>query len=133
MKSSFKMPLLAAAPFVLLLIVHITSCTGSGSESFNSASPNGITPVRLAITMLNDTSGNQPILHITQPIPSGSKLVMTCRTKNCLNSAADTSGNPGGPKILFTGTINFDIPENTDIRLKIVSKDEQVIASQAQK
>jgi hypothetical protein len=133
MKSSFKMPLLAAAPFALLFIVHITSCTSSGNQTDSAASPNGITPVRLAITRLNDTSGNQPILHVAQFIPSGSQFVVTCGAKNCVPSASDTSGNPGGPKVLFAGTLNMDIPENTDIILKIVSKDEPVNAPQTQK
>jgi hypothetical protein len=107
MKSSFKMALLAPALFayLFLIVVHMTSCQSPA-----------IKQPPFAIINLHDSSGPQPILHTSVAFPSGTTFQGLC------NTCTDSSGNTGSSKILFSVTLNMDIPANTDIILHVVSK-----------
>jgi|SRR5664279_2258532 len=107
MKSSFKSVLLAPALFayLFLIVAHMTSCKTPA-----------VKPPPYAILNLHDSSGPQPILHTSVAFPSGTTFLGTCNT--CL----DSSGNTGSPKVVFSVTLNMDIPANTDIALHVVSK-----------
>jgi hypothetical protein len=111
MKSSFKMALLSppVSAFLFLIVVLLISC---GTSPTNPQ----LKPLPVAIIYVNDSSGPQPILHTSVAFPSGTTLQGTCK------SCADSSGNTGSGKVVFSATLNTDIPANTDIILHVVSK-----------
>jgi hypothetical protein len=92
---------LFVAPF-LLFCVNISSCG------------NGPTPSKQAMSLNSspDTSGG-----LSKP-----RVVITCLNGNCASltlPSHDTSGSPGGPKIILEGKTTVDIPANTDIRVEV--------------
>jgi hypothetical protein len=122
MKSSIKM-VLRSVPVsaFLFLVVLLVSCGGSNPTPALVASPY---PLNLILKF--DTSGSQTPPHYASGLlPAGSQVVLVCTSKDCVQPS-DTSGNVGGPKILFVGTLTQDIPANTELALRIVSKETPV-------
>jgi hypothetical protein len=123
MKSSFK-KILSSIPAIvvlILMVVVLTSCPGAkpGSDSIKPEVATAPYPLILALKI--DTSGNQTPPHfvVNTQIPAGTQVFIVC-SKDCVQ-AADASGNAGGPKIFFQGTLSQDIPANTELALRLVS------------
>ena len=118
MKSSFKMVMLpvAAFAFLFLSVVQMSSCQ-SGSQQPPPQNPATRTPP-VAVLYLVDSSGPQPILHTSVTFPSGTTIQGKMSCKDC----TDSSGNTGVQKVVFSVTLEKEIPANTDIILHVESR-----------
>ena len=65
-------------------------------------------------------------LQTSGKIPAGSTVVLGCTTPGCklaaVAASTDTTAPPGGVRMLILGTIPVDIPENTNLELRIIPK-----------
>jgi hypothetical protein len=97
----------------------------SAYSSTDSTPPGGGGPKLLSI----QTSGN---------IPAGSSIVLDCTTPGCKlaalsASSTDTTPGPGGVRRLILGTIPVDIPDNTNLELRIIPKGDPALRNSAMK
>jgi hypothetical protein len=121
MKWIFKRGLLAAPAIIFYSLFSFHACLVSGCKAPSSSD------VRLSAYSTDSTGpgGNPKIIILTSGnIPAGSSVVLDCTSPDCklrLNST-DSTGHTGGLKRLNLGTIPVDIPENTELVLRVIPR-----------
>ena len=121
MKWIFKRCLLAAPAIIFYSLLICFACLVTGCKQKQ--------PI-LSVYNSTDSSGpggSPKVLSIRTSgiIPAGSTVVLGCDSPGCKLaslSSTDTTGHTGGVKLLNLGTIPVDIPDNTELELRIIPK-----------
>ena len=145
MKWIFKRGLLAAPAIIFYSLFSFHAClvtgcstdtTGNGGGGPKVSSPSPV--VQLSAYSSTDTTGNGGgpkviSLRTLGTIPAGSTVVLDCTSPDCkLRSAStDSTGHTGGVKRLILGTINVDIPENTELVLRVIPRGDPAMTDSA--
>lgn len=147
MKWIFKRCLLAAPAIIFysLFSFHaflLTSCStdttghGGGGPKISS-SPSPVVQLSAYSTDSTGHGGGGPkvlSLRTSGTIPAGSTIVLGCTTPGCKLArlaSTDTTAPPGGVRRLILGTIPVDIPENTDLEIRIIPKGDPAMKDSA--
>jgi|SRR5450432_1351686 hypothetical protein len=120
MKKIFKRALFGLPLFAFYFTFSFHAILISGCSTDSNRGGGGGGP--LIISGAGDTSH---YLHLQAGvIPAGSRLVLSCQSADCrgiLNSGTPvTTGNAAGSNIIVVATIPYDIPENTELVLKVI-------------
>jgi hypothetical protein len=131
---------LLAAPVIMfysLFSFHaflISGCStdttrGGGGGPRVVSSPSTVVVLSAYSTDTTHGGGGGPrvlYLQTSGKIPAGSTVVLGCTTPGCklaaVAASTDTTAPPGGVRMLILGTIPVDIPENTNLELRIIPK-----------
>ena len=144
MKWIFKRCLLAAPAIIFYSLFSFHAClltgcstdttgNGGGPKISGTQSPT----LQLSAYSSTDSTGNgggPKVLFIrtSGKIPAGSTVVLNCTSPDCkLSLSTDSTGHPGGVNMLNLGTINVDIPENTNLELRIIRKGDPAMTDSA--
>lgn len=142
MKWIFKRCLFAAPAIMFYSLLISIACLVPGCKqkvpvsstysSTDSTPPGGGGPRMLQLSAYSSTDSTPPVgggspkllsIQTSGDIPAGSTVVLDC-IKPCKLTASSTDTTPGGGGVrrVVLGTIRVDIPDHTELELKIIPK-----------